>query len=152
MIFVGTGIVLGGLVGLLSSRSQGTAHSHRERRRPHHGLVFGWLRSTRPSFGRMPEAAIWIFDTVGLCVSSHRGHQRSGVRGGLQKTGISLVVVGLVCALVPHTVALLFGRYVLRMDPLISWGRAPRRNDHGRAPRHPGRGAEQGARPRYTVP
>ena len=41
---------------------------------------------------------------------------------GLQKTGVSLVVVGLGCALVPHTVAILFGRYVLRMNPLILLG------------------------------
>jgi len=45
-----------------------------------------------------------------------------GFVSGLQTTGISLVVVGLVCALVPHTVAILFGRYVLRMDPLILLG------------------------------
>ena len=32
------------------------------------GLVFGWLRSAYPFFGRIPEPAIWIFDTVGLCI------------------------------------------------------------------------------------
>src|SRR5262249_31282862 len=41
---------------------------------------------------------------------------------GLQTTGISLVVVGFICALIPHTVAILFGRYVLRMEPLILLG------------------------------
>jgi putative transport protein len=41
---------------------------------------------------------------------------------GLQKTGISLVFVGLVCALLPHAVAILFGRYVLKMNPLIVLG------------------------------
>ena len=125
MIFVGTGIVLGGFVGLLSLTIGGlpltlTASGGALVM----GLVFGWLRSVRPSFGRIPEAAIWIFDTVGLCVFI-------GVVGlsagpgfvtGLQKTGISLVLVGFVCALVPHTVAILFGRYVLRMEPLILLG------------------------------
>ena len=88
------------------------------------GLVFGWLRSVRPFFGRIPEAAIWIFDTVGLCVFI-------GVVGitagpgfvtGLQKTGVSLVIVGLICSLTPHIVTILFGRYVLRMNPLILLG------------------------------
>jgi putative transport protein len=125
MIFVGTGIVLGGLVGLLSVTIAGvpltlTASGGALIM----GLVFGWLRAVRPVFGRIPEPAIWIFDTVGLCVFI-------GVVGisagpgfvtGLQTTGISLVVVGLVCALVPHTVAILFGRYVLRMNPLILLG------------------------------
>ena len=32
------------------------------------GLVFGWLRSVRPTFGRIPEPALWVFDTVGLAV------------------------------------------------------------------------------------
>ena len=27
------------------------------------GLVFGWLRSVRPTFGRIPEPALWVFDT-----------------------------------------------------------------------------------------
>jgi uncharacterized transporter YbjL len=32
------------------------------------GLVFGWLRAVHPTFGRIPEPAIWVFDTVGLTV------------------------------------------------------------------------------------
>jgi putative transport protein len=125
MIFVGTGIVLGGFVGLLSVVVAGvpltlTASGGALIM----GLVFGWLRSVRPFFGRIPEAAIWIFDTVGLCVFI-------GVVGitagpgfvtGLQKTGISLVIVGLICSLTPHIVTILFGRYVLRMNPVILLG------------------------------
>ena len=125
MIFVGTGIVLGGFVGLLSVTLAGvpltlTASGGALIM----GLVFGWLRSVRPFFGRIPEAAIWIFDTVGLCVFI-------GVVGitagpgfvtGLQKTGVSLVIVGLICSLTPHIVTILFGRYVLRMNPLILLG------------------------------
>jgi putative transport protein len=125
MIFVGTGIVLGGFVGLLAVTVAGvpltlTASGGALIM----GLVFGWLRSVRPFFGRIPEPAIWIFDTVGLCVFI-------GVVGitagpgfvtGLQKTGISLVIVGLICSLTPHIVTILFGRYVLRMNPLILLG------------------------------
>ena len=125
MVFVGTGIVLGGFVGLLSITIAGlpitlTASGGALIM----GLVFGWLRSAYPFFGRMPEPAIWIFDTVGLClfigvVGISAG---PGFVTGLQKTGISLVVMGLVCSLIPHTVAILFGRYVLRMNPLILLG------------------------------
>ena len=38
---------------------------------------------------------------------------------GLQKSGIGLVLVGFLVAAIPHTVAILFGRYVLKMDPII---------------------------------
>ena len=125
MVFVGAGIVLGGFVGLLSITIAGlpitlTASGGALIM----GLVFGWLRSAYPFFGRMPEPAIWIFDTVGLClfigvVGISAG---PGFVTGLQKTGISLVLMGLVCSLIPHTVAILFGRYVLRMNPLILLG------------------------------
>ncbi len=125
MVFVGTGIVLGGFVGLLSvtignipltlTASGGALIM---------GLVFGWLRSVYPFFGRIPEAAIWIFDTVGLCTFIGVVGLSAGPSfvAGLQKTGISLVLVGLVAALLPHTIGILFGRFVLRMEPLIVLG------------------------------
>ena len=125
MVFVGTGIVLGGFVGLLSVTVLGipltlTASGGALIM----GLVFGWLRSVYPFFGRIPEPAIWIFDTVGLCTFIGVVGLSAGPSfvAGLQKTGLSLVVVGLVSALLPHTVGILFGRYVLRMQPLIVLG------------------------------
>lgn len=125
MVFVGTGIVLGGFVGLLSVTVLGvpltlTASGGALIM----GLVFGWLRSVYPFFGRIPEPAIWIFDTVGLCVFIGVVGLSAGPSfiAGLRETGVSLVVVGLVSALLPHTIGILFGRYVLRMSPLIVLG------------------------------
>ena len=125
MVFVGTGIVLGGFVGLLSVTIGGipltlTASGGALVM----GLVFGWLRAVYPFFGRMPEPAIWIFDTVGLCVFIGVVGINAGPSffAGLQKTGLSLVAVGLVSALLPHTIGILFGRYVLKMNPLIVLG------------------------------
>jgi putative transport protein len=125
MIFVGLGIFLGGLVGLLTvvvgglpltlTASGGALIM---------GLVFGWLRSVHPTFGRIPEPAMWVFDTVGLtvfmaCVGLAAG---PSFFSGLQKSGISLVLVGLIVAILPHTVAILVGRYVMKMNPLIVLG------------------------------
>ena len=125
MIFVGFGIVLGGLVGLLTVTIAGlpltlTASGGALIM----GLVFGWLRAVHPTFGRIPESAMWIFDTVGLtvfmaCVGLAAG---PSFFSGLQKSGVSLVFVGLVIAVLPHTVAILFGRYVLKMNPVIVLG------------------------------
>jgi len=88
------------------------------------GLVFGWLRAVHPTFGRIPDSAMWIFDTVGLtvfmaCVGLAAG---PSFFSGLQKSGLSLVFVGLVIAILPHTVGILFGRYVLKMNPVIVLG------------------------------
>ena len=69
VVFVGLGILLGGLFGALtlqlgdlpiSLTASGGALIM--------GLVFGWLRSVRPTFGRIPEPALWVFDTIGLAV------------------------------------------------------------------------------------
>ena len=125
MIFVGAGIFLGGMLGLLTivvgglpltlTASGGALIM---------GLVFGWLRAVRPTFGRIPESAMWVFDTVGLtvfmaCVGLAAG---PSFFSGLQKSGLSLVLVGLIIAVLPHAVAILFGRYVLKMNPVIVLG------------------------------
>jgi putative transport protein len=125
VVFVGLGIVVGGLIGLLSVKigglpitltSSGGALIM--------GLVFGWLRSVYPTFGRIPEPALWVFDTIGLAVFI-------GVVGlgagpgfvdGLRRTGVTLAVAGLVVALAAHLIAVLFGRFVLKMNPVVLLG------------------------------
>jgi len=125
MVFVGTGIFLGGLVGLATVTVGGlpitlTASGGALIM----GLVFGWLRSIFPAFGRIPEAAMWVFDMVGLSVFIAVVGLTAGPSFivGLQKSGISLVLVGFIAAVLPHAVAILFGRYVLKMNPLILLG------------------------------
>jgi putative transport protein len=125
MIFVGLGIFIGGLVGLLTVTIGGlpitlTASGGALVM----GLVFGWLRSIRPTFGRIPEPAMWVFDTVGLTVFMAVVGLGAGPSfiAGLQKSGISLLFVGLVIAVLPHLTSILFGRYILKMNPLILLG------------------------------
>jgi putative transport protein len=125
VIFVGLGIVLGGLVGAmtvtiaglpLSLTASGGALIM--------GLVFGWLRSVRPTFGRIPEPALWVFDTVGLAVFIGVVGLSAGPSfvAGLRTTGPSLLFVGFVVAVLPHMAAILFGRHVLKMNPVILFG------------------------------
>ena len=125
MVFVGLGIFVGGLVGLLSVTVGGlpltlTASGGALIM----GLVFGWLRAVRPTFGRIPEAAMWVFETVGLTVFIGVVGLSAGPSfvTGLQKSGVSLVLVGLFVAVVPHVTAILFGRFVLKMNPVILLG------------------------------
>jgi putative transport protein len=125
VVFVGLGILVGGLIGLLTVRigglpltltSSGGALVM--------GLVFGWLRSVRPTFGRIPEPALWVFDTIGLAVFIAVVGLNAGPTfvAGLRTTGAGLLVVGFIVAVTPHAAALLFGRYVLRMNPVILLG------------------------------
>ena len=125
VVFVGLGIFVGGLVGALTLRvgdiplsltASGGALVM--------GLVFGWLRSVRPTFGRIPEPALWVFDTVGLAVFIGVVGISAGPTfvAGLRSTGPSLLLVGFIVSVTPHAIALLFGRYVLKMNPVILLG------------------------------
>jgi putative transport protein len=125
VVFVGLGILIGGFVGLLSVNVGGLPLSLTASGGALiMGLVFGWLRSVRPTFGRIPEPALWVFDTIGLAVFIGVVGLTAGPSfvSGLRTTGPSLLVVGFIVAVLPHTAALLFGRYVLKMNPVILLG------------------------------
>jgi putative transport protein len=125
VVFVGLGIVIGGLIGALSVNVGGLPLSLTASGGALIlGLVFGWLRSVRPTFGRIPEPALWVFDTVGLAVFIGVVGLSAGPGfvAGLRQTGPSLLLVGFVVAVTPHVVALYFGRRVLKMNPVILFG------------------------------
>ena len=125
MIFVGLGILLGGLVGLLAvsvfgisitlTTSGGALIM---------GLVFGWLRSKTPKFGRIPDAALWIFDNVGLSTFIGIVGLSAGPSfiSGLEQTGLGLLLAGLIVAVMPHIVGLYVGYYLLKINPVILLG------------------------------
>ena len=125
VVFVGLGIFLGGLVGLLSISVGGLPLSLTASGGALiMGLVFGYLRSVRPTFGRIPEPALWVFDTIGLAVFIGVVGLTAGPHfvDGLRRTGASLLAVGFLVAITPHIVAILFGKYILKMNPVIMLG------------------------------
>ena len=83
------------------------------------GLVFGWLRSVRPTFGRIPEPALWVFDTIGLAAFIGVVGLDAGPSfvAGLRTTGPSLLLVGFVVAILPHAAALLFRALCAQDEP-----------------------------------
>jgi putative transport protein len=125
MVFVGLGIFLGGLLGLVAVNVAGISVTLTTSGGALVlGLAMGWLRSTRPTFGRIPEPALWIFDTVGLAAFIGIVGLNAGPQfvSGVRETGLGLVGAGLVVTLLPHTIGLLFGRFVLKMNPVILLG------------------------------
>jgi putative transport protein len=125
IVFIGLGIFLGGLFGLLSvtifgisitlTTSGGALVM---------GLVFGWLHSRTPVFGSIPQAALWIFDNVGLATFIGLVGLAAGPSfiSGLQEMGFSIILAGLMVAILPHIIGLYFGKYVLKMNPIILLG------------------------------
>ena len=125
IVFVGLGIFIGGLIGLLElvvrgiplglGTSGGVLLA---------GLVLGWLRSVYPTFGRIPEPALWLFESLGLNAFIAVIGLSAGPTflSGLKQAGPGLVLACLAVALVSHTVTILFGRYVMKMHPGILLG------------------------------
>jgi putative transport protein len=125
MIFVGLGILLGGLIGLIAINIFGISITLTTSGGALvMGLIFGWLRSKTPKFGRIPEPALWIFDNVGLAAFIGIIGLTAGPSfiSGIKETGIELVFAGIIVAVVPHIIGLYVGNYLLKMNPVILLG------------------------------
>ncbi len=125
LITVGIGITIGTLIGLISlpllgipitlGVGGGVLIS---------GLFFGWLRALHPTFGQVPEPSLWLFTDLGLnlfivCVGLMAGPQAVAA---IQSTGAALLLAGIVVTLLPMLAGLLFGYYVLKMNPVLLFG------------------------------
>jgi putative transport protein len=125
LMTVGGGIAIGALIGAVSvnwggipiglSTSGGALLA---------GLVLGYLRAIRPTFGRIPPASLALMNTLGLnvfiaIVGINAG---PGFVTGLQQVGLSLFVWGIVATSVPLVVAILLGHYVFKFHPAILFG------------------------------
>ncbi|MBC8593943.1 aspartate-alanine antiporter [Oscillospiraceae bacterium N12] len=125
MIFVGLGIVIGGLVGALSlhlggipislSTSGGALIA---------GLVFGWLRSKHPTFGGIPEPSLWVLNNVGLNMFIAVVGLAAGPSfvTGFKEVGASLFLVGALVTAIPLISGLLMGRYLFKFHPALTLG------------------------------
>jgi putative transport protein len=125
LMTVAGGIVAGGLVGALSvnwggipislSTSGGVLLA---------GLVLGYLRAIRPTFGRIPAPALVLMNMLGLnvfiaIVGINAG---PGFIAGLQQVGLSLFVWGVVATSVPLIIGVLLGYHVFKFHPAILFG------------------------------
>ncbi|MCX5591001.1 aspartate-alanine antiporter [Alcaligenes endophyticus] len=125
MVFVGAGIVLGGLLGAIVvpingvpitlSTSGGALVA---------GLVFGWLRSFKPKLGSVPSATLWFMNSVGLNVFIAVVGITAGPTfiSGVKELGLGLFFWGLFATGVPMLIAPLIGKYIFKFDPAINLG------------------------------
>ena len=123
--FIGAAVAIGALLGafvykvgsvpLTLSTSGGALMS---------GLFFGWLRSVRPTFGRIPSPTVWFMNSVGLNVFIAVVGISSGPGfvSGLQQLGFSLFLWGVFATTVPLILAMYVGKYLFRFDDAIVLG------------------------------
>ncbi|WP_370599361.1 aspartate-alanine antiporter [Pseudomonas nitroreducens] len=119
------GMVLGSLVGLLSTHigmipvelgiGGGVLLA---------GLLIGWYNSRHPERGSLPPAAQWAFSEFGLTAFGAVVGLLAGpaALAAIRDQGLALLVSGAMVTLIPPLVALYFGRYVLRLHPMILFG------------------------------
>lgn len=125
MVFVGVGIVLGGLVGAMTIRLGGIPLSlSTSGGALIAGLVFGWLRSVKRTFGRIPAPALWILNNVGLTTFIAVVGISAGPSfvEGLKQAGVSLFFAGIVVTSVPLIIGVLMGKYLFKFHPGINLG------------------------------
>jgi aspartate-alanine antiporter len=88
------------------------------------GLCFGWLHVRYPVFGGLPGPAQWILCELGLSAFAAAMGLAAGPKAvaAIQEHGVSLLLAGAIVTLVPLFVALVFGRLVLRLHPVVLLG------------------------------
>jgi putative transport protein len=123
--FIGAAIALGALLGSLAlnvkgipltlSTSGGALVA---------GIVGGWLRSVRPTFGRIPSPTVWFMNSIGLnifiaIVGISAG---PGFIHGLKTQGISLFLWGAVATTVPLVLGMFIAKYLFRFHDALTLG------------------------------
>jgi len=88
------------------------------------GLFFGWLRSVRPTFGRIPSPTVWFMNSVGLNIFIAIVGISSGPAfiAGLQKLGFSLFIWGMVATAVPLLLGMFIGKYIFKFHDALLLG------------------------------
>jgi putative transport protein len=116
-IYMGVGIVLGLLIGLivvdvggvpLTLGSGGGCLLA--------GLLFGWMRGKHPMYGVMPSAASQLMKDFGLAAFVAAVGLNSGLAAvvTVKNSGLTIFLLGAVVTIVPLVLTMLFGRYVLK--------------------------------------
>jgi putative transport protein len=125
MVWVGIGIVVGGLIGafvipvsgvpITLSTSGGALIA---------GIIIGWARGVHPTFGRIPAPALWFMNSVGLNVFIAVVGLTAGPTfvAGIKEAGFTLFLWGLFATSVPMILAPLIGKYIFKFDPAINLG------------------------------
>ena len=88
------------------------------------GIVLGWVHSVRPTFGNLPEAASSLMISLGLSAFVGMNGMAAGTHfvAAFKAQGAPLLLGGVAVTLFPLMCGLLFGRYVLKLNPLLLLG------------------------------
>lgn len=125
IVYLSLGILIGAAIGTLTLHIKGIPLSLSSSGGALiAGLVFGWWRAHHPIMGAIPEAALWVFNNMGLnifiaIIGISAG---PGFIEGFKEAGLSLFIAGIVATTLP----LIFGIFVasrwFKFHPAIALG------------------------------
>lgn len=124
-VFVGFGVLIGGLLGMIAfkiggvSVSLGTSGGALIA-----GLFLGWLRAKRPVYGSIPKASLWVFNNLGLNMYIAVVGIASGPSfvSSFQAVGPKIFLGGMIVTLVPLFIAMILAYKVFKFHPAIALG------------------------------
>ena len=125
MVFIGLGIAIGCFIGALViylggipislSTSGGAILA---------GVIMGWLRSKRPTFGHIPRSVIWFMDNAGLNLFIAVVGLGAGPSfiSGLKEVGFELFLIGILCTTIPLIISIYLGYKVFKFPAAVTLG------------------------------
>ncbi len=125
LIFVGLGVLIGGIVGALTIHAGGVPISlSTSGGALLAGLFFGWLRTKHPTFGRVPEPAVWLLNNLGLNMFIAVIGITSGptFMTGIKEVGFMLFLAGVAATTIPLLLGLWMGDKIFKFHPAINLG------------------------------
>ena len=117
-VFFGIGMLVGMLIGMIQFRLAGIPISIGSGGGCLlSGLFFGWLRSVHPSFAALPVGASTFLRDFGLAVFVGIVGISAGPQAlvAIQKSGLTLLLLGVCVTLIPQVVTFFFSYFVLRI-------------------------------------
>lgn len=88
------------------------------------GIISGWYRAVRPTFGRIPTPTLWFMNSVGLNMFIAVIGLTAGPKfvAGLQQLGFGVFLWGIVATSVPLILGMYLAKYVFRFHDAITLG------------------------------
>ena len=87
-------------------------------------LLLGWFRAVRPRFGRVPEPALALLESLGLTtfVATIGINAGPSFVHGVRTEGLSLFLCGVIVCSTPYLATMLAGRYIFKIHPGVLLG------------------------------
>ncbi|MBR2318495.1 MAG: aspartate-alanine antiporter [Bacteroidaceae bacterium] len=125
IVYLSIGILIGAIIGTLTLHIKGIPLSLSSSGGALiAGLVFGWWRAHHPTMGAIPDAALWVFNNLGLnifiaIVGISAG---PGFIEGFKEAGLSLFVAGILATSLPLLFGIFIASRLFKFHPAIALG------------------------------